>query len=311
MTLIGIGLFSGLADRFSPAGVQQIFYLLGHLTYVGVFYVLYSPNKYKRVVVPFVISLMVGQAIITAMFGELLFMLALSLFLVLLGKRLSFFRKLVFAVAGIFMIMVFQSIKKDYRKKTWSGEGADPLYFSELIVDRVTQPSDLVDPNKLFFAAVRMNQGWLVSATMFNVPRRKPFANGETIWQSVAASFVPRFLWPDKPDAGGKYNIQRFLGFRMVGYSMNIGPIGEAYGNFGTGGIVYMFFYGLFFKLMFSLILKLAERRPTLILWLPYLFLYAVGVETDLLTTMNSLIKGVFFTWIVFKGFRSILNIEL
>jgi hypothetical protein len=157
-----------------------------------------------------------------------------------------------------------------------------------------------------------MNQGWLIAVTMNRVPEKFPFANGETIWESVAASFVPRLLWPDKPEAGGKANLKRFWGFDLKGFSMNIGPIGEAYANFNTtGGIIYMFFYGLFFNLILSTILKLAEKRPTLILWLPFLFMYTITVESDLLITMNSLLKGVFFTWIVFRLFRSLYHIEL
>jgi hypothetical protein len=55
----------------------------------------------------------------------------------------------------------------------------------------------------------------------------------------------------------------------------------------------------------------MAERRPTIILWLPFLFFYAIGVETDLLTTMGSLVKGVMFTWIVFQVFRIGFRINL
>src|SRR6185437_7936000 len=173
---------------------------------------------------------------------------------------------------------------------TWyENTGADPAYFAELITEKTTNPSMLFDnPNKLFFVAVRANQGWLVARTMNHVPSDYPFANGETIWESVAASFVPRVLWPDKPEAGGKANLKRFWGFDINGFSMNIGPIGEAYASFGErGAIVYMFFYGLFFNFMLTVILRLAEKTPTLILWLPYLFMYSITVEADLLITMN------------------------
>src|SRR4029077_16358391 len=113
--------------------------------------------------------------------------------------------------------------------QAWRGEGADPVYFAALIGDRVSDPSSMFDENASFLLAVRLNQGWLVATTMYNVPDKHPYAYGETIWQSVAASFVPRFIWPDKPEAGGKANLKRFWGFNLVGYSMNIGPIGEAY----------------------------------------------------------------------------------
>ncbi len=147
---------------------------------------------------------------------------------------------------------------------------------------------------------------------MDRVPKNFSFANGQTILTSVAASIVPRFLWPDKPETGGRDNIKRFWGIDLGSVSMNLGPIGEAYANFDrTGGIIYMFFYGLFLNFILSMILKLADRRPTLVLWLPVLFLYAVVVEGDLLMVMNWLLKGTLFVWIVFKIFRNFFRIEL
>ena len=181
-----------------------------------------------------------------------------------------------------------------------------------MISDKVTNPSSLFDADQFFFIGVRFNQGWLVAKTIEYVPNKFPYGNGETIWQSVLASFVPRFLWPDKPEAGGKDNLKRFWGYDLVGYSMNIGPSGEAYANFGiVGGSVYMFFYGLFFNLLLVIVLKQAEKRPTVILWLPFLFIYAISVETDLLTTMNSLVKASFFTFIMFRFFKTIFKEDL
>jgi hypothetical protein len=313
LILIGIGAVGGFVNPFVPSAIGQVFFLLGHLTYVGVFYVIYSPNKRKRLTIALVITLMLAQSIISGMFGEMVFILILSAILLVLGTNIKFQTKFLLAIFGMFFIILIQSIKGDYRLYSWKqGGGADPAYFVELVVERIADPSNVLDDRKMFTAATRMNQGWLVATTMYKVPDKHPFANGETIWQSVLASFVPRFAWPDKPESGGKANLWRFWGVKLKGYSTNIGPVGEAYGNFGVlGGAIYMFFYGLFFNLILSRILKLSETRPTLILWLPYLFLYTVNVETDLVTTMNSIVKGVFFVWVMYKGFKSLFNIEL
>jgi hypothetical protein len=313
ISLIGIGLVSGLLDFLAPDSLKQIFYLADHLTYVGVFYIIYSPFQYKRIIVPGVIALMLGQSVVTGMFGEMIYILACSLTLILLGSKISFYAKLTFAVLGIFMILVLQSIKMEYRHQNWElGKGADPVYFAALIASRVTDVSSLMDPDNMFFTAVRMNQGWLVAVTMKRVPARFPFGYGETIWKSVASSFIPRFIWPDKPKAGGKENLLRYWGFIIVGYSMNIGTLGEAYANFGKfGGVAYMFAYGFFFNFFLSSILKLAEKRPTIILWLPFLFFYSISVETDLFTTMGALVKSMIFTWIIFKFYEIAFHIEL
>ena len=247
------------------------------------------------------------------MFGELIFILACSMVLILLVRKITFNRKMLVAISGIVFIIIIQSVKMEYREKVWtSGGGADPVYYAQLISERILEPSSLLAPGRMFFIAVRLNQGWLVAMTMNKVPAKYSFANGETIWMSIAAAIVPRFLWPDKPETGGKANLRRFWGFTLQGYSMNLGPFGEGYANFNTvGGMFYMFFYGLFFNFMLTSILKLAEKRSTIILWIPFLFYYSIGVETDLLSTMGSLLKGIIFTWLIFKVFEIAFRIEL
>jgi len=253
-----------------------------------------------------------ASAIASGMFGELIFILSLSLIIILLEIKVSFLIKFTFFFLGIFFILIIQTIKMDYRKKAWKGGDADPMYFAELVVNTVNSPSNIYTKVQFFKTAVRMNQGWLVAKTMYHVPRLKPYAEGETIWESVAATVVPRFLWPDKPEAGGKANLKRFWGYNLKGFSMNIGPLGEGYANFGVlGGIAFMFFYGLFFKLILDWLIKRALRRPTFICWMPYLFLYSIGLETDIMSTMNSLVKGVVFMLFVYWFFRVFLKLKL
>ena len=310
--LVGVGLGAGMLDFLAPGGLKEVFFLMAHLIFVGVFYVIYSPNKYKRFIVPGVILLMLGESVATGMFGELVFIFACSLVLLLLGIRVSFAKKLTFALLGIAIIILLQSVKADYRKRSWFHGGADAGYFTELIADRLSSPSNIFDPAQMFVLSVRMNQGWLVAETMKMVPAKHPFGDGGPLAEAVAASVVPRFLWPDKPEAGGKANLKRFWGYNLVGWSTNIGTLGEAYANFDrTGGIAYMFFYGLFFNLGLSLILKKSEKRPTLILWLPFLFFSAIAVETDLLSTMGALVKSAIFAWIVFRAFDYFFHLKL
>ena len=217
-TLIGIGFASGLLTFLPIASLREFFNLMAHLTFVGVFYVLYSPNKQKKVVVFFVLSLMIAQTIAEAMFGEVIFILACALPLVLLGTNISFVKKTGIALAGIFLIVVLQSIKVDYRKRlSLAGGESDPLYYGQLVTDKITDPTTMISEDQLFKTSVRMNQGWLVGTTMKMVPSKFDFAYGETIATSVAAAIVPRFLWPDKPEAGGKANLKRFWGYNIGG----------------------------------------------------------------------------------------------
>jgi hypothetical protein len=308
--LMTIGVVSSLIQMI--VGQNHLLYLADHLIFVGVFYIMFSDFKNKRTILLLVLCIVVGSSILTGMFGEFVFLLVLALILLSLEwKKVTFPRKLVITFAGIFLIVVIQTIKRDYRAKAWRG-GGDPLYFGELILKTVSSPADLLDDDKLFASAVRMNQGWLVARTMKEVPARYPYAYGETIGISVIAGLVPRFFWPDKPEVGGKYNLKRFWGYEIKGYSMNIGPIGEAYANFGrTGGIIFMFFYGLFFNMILVLVLKRTEKHPTLLCWIPYLFLYAVGVETDILTTFSSIITATIFMLMTMWIFKYVFRVAL
>jgi hypothetical protein len=62
---------------------------------------------------------------------------------------------------------------------------------------------------------------------------------------------------------------------------------------------------------MFARILKYSEKRPTIVLWLPFLFFYSVQMETDILSTMGALVKGLIFMWFVFQFFRIAIKIDL
>ena len=132
LTLIATGLISGFLDFLSPSSLKQVFYLMDHLTYVGVFYIIYSPSKHKNIIVPSVIVLMIAQALITGMFGELIFIMAISMILILLGKKISFQRKIIVALAGALFIIIIQSVKVDYRTQAWRGGGTDPALFCRI-----------------------------------------------------------------------------------------------------------------------------------------------------------------------------------
>ena len=195
LVLIAIGLTTGLLYFLPIPDLKQFFFLIAHLTFVGVFYTIYAPNKHKKIVVISVLGLMIVQTMVAAMFGELIFILACALPLILLGSKVSFIKKFGIAIAGILFILIIQSIKMDYRKKIWSGEGgADPVFLAQIVTEKVLDPTNgLVGPEQLFFTSVRMNQGWLIGMTMKRVPSKFDFAYGETIATSVAAAIVPRF----------------------------------------------------------------------------------------------------------------------
>jgi hypothetical protein len=310
--LIGIGFASSILHYFIPPSLNHIIDLMTYLPYVGVFYIFFSQHKRKKLILGIVLAVLVSDAVIKGIFGVMVFLLILFYILIALYlKKIPFYTKLLITIFGILVIFLIQSVKKQYREEAWQ-KGGDATYFFKLMGASVSNPEVMFQEKALFGISVRMNQGWLIAVTMDRVPRIYEYANGETILTSVLAAFIPRVVWPDKPEAGGKYNLKRFWGYTLVGYSMNIGPIGEAYANFGTtGGIIFMFFYGLFFNAMLTLLLKWSEKRPSILCWIPFLFFYAVVVETDILTTVGSIVTSMIFMIIFIRIFKLALNIKL
>ena len=309
--LITIGLISGFVILLVPPGLKQVVYFGKQLSYVGMFYIYFSDSTQKRSILVGVFVLVLLQSIASGMFGELIYLSLLSLILISLDVRIRFWVKLGVSIAGFFFILVIQNLKTEYRAIAWKG-GSDAALFTRLAIRNITEPSSMFQANKMFRTAVRMNQGWMIARTMYYVPRKISYAEGETIGVTILSIVVPRILWPDKREVGGAYNLKRFWGFNLKGYSMDIGAIGEGYGNFGTtGGIVFMFFYGLLFNIILWALLKKTQTHPTFLCWLPLLFMNSVIVETDMLNTINSLLKGLVFMWFVFWSFKTFFKISL
>lgn len=306
LILVVIGVIASLFQGIISSSFGHIFFLLSYLLFIGVFYCLYSDFPMKKIVLWAAFSLLIVRSLMLGMFGELIFMAIMATILLALGKKLTFWGKLSAFVLGIVFILVIQVVKPEYRSRVWAssgGEGAGASLFMELVVEKFNDPSALFKNEVVWFNFYsRFNQGLYVGLVLRSVPARFPYANGETINESLAGAIVPRVLWPEKQKAGGVQNFKRFLGIDLRGYSVGISPFGEAWGNYGkNGGIVFMFLFGLLFNFIFAWILKIAVHTPSLILWLPLMFFYAVKIETDVFSMVNSLFKACMFTFIMYK----------
>lgn len=315
--LLGIGLLTTLASSVVPGSLAFVMKLAGDLLYVAVFYALYSKLAYRSVIVAFVFIFLALRSLSEGMFGELVFLAGLTTVLYLVGNQVqyTFAFKLSILIVGFCSLVLLQSVKHAYRDVIWLTvyEGSKIELFTNLVVERLLNPSKVLENDYLLFTmAVRANQGLMIGQVLDYIPKKKDISYGKDIGLVIASSFVPRVLWNDKPVAGGRYNMERYAGKVIKQYSMNVSPAGEAYGNFGySGGIIYMFFYGLFFSYAVSLVLKLAIRYPSLVLWIPFLFYHSVVVETDLLTVFNALLKGAFFIWLIYNAFYWAFKIRI
>jgi len=206
------------------------------------------------------------------------------------------YQKVLIISFGFFFMITLQIIKAQYREMIEFGiSDTDRVeIFVDLFSEELLSGLNMDNEENLKSVITRLNQGWIVSAIMHNVPRNEDFANGETIKVAAYSSLVPRFLDKGKKIAGGRENFIKYTGLPLTQQtSMGISVIGEAYINFGVyGGILFMFIYGMGISLLFKLFITLSITKPSLILWSPLLFLQAVKAETELVVILNHVIKS-------------------
>ncbi|WP_421796982.1 hypothetical protein [Haliscomenobacter sp.] len=312
--LILISLFATFMFPFVSEGVKFFIFLMIKLSFVGLFYLFFSGTRMNYIWLLIAGVLLITQALQSGMFGELIFITLIFLILFTIGNNYSFIFKTVMILLGICIIFLIQSIKQDYRVQITEGKNGQSYFsiFSTLISSRFSNTNDAFSEERLFHIADRFNQGRLVAHVIKRVPAVVPFANGETITTSLIASVVPRFLWLNKPKAGGKQNIEKILGWNLGNTSMNIGLLGESFANFGAfWGCLFLFIYGFLFQWCYNFVIKLSHKHPTVIIWIPILFFQAIGVENDVLTVVNHLIKTGFFVFIMYRIFPMIFKIKL
>jgi hypothetical protein len=304
--LMAVGAIMNTVAIFLPGGLQFFATLFFFASFAGLLYVYFAPPfKYKRVVIVGFIFYIISVALGSGMFTIVAYMsITLYSFFIISEKR-SFLKNVAILIIAIGFMLVLQAVKGSYRKYVWKSEytGNRITLFTDIFLETIKNGDILFEERAVFNTYIRSNQGFNVALVMRRIPSYQPYDDGNNLFKVMAASIVPRFLWPDKPEAGGKFNMKYYAGYSIKGWSTNIGPLGEAYGSFGVvGGIFYMFLLGMFIRWAYKLVFTIGKRIPLLICWIPVLF-YQITYsgETDTLQILNSLVKSAFFVWLLYK----------
>lgn len=310
--LLAIGLLGFTVKTVAPTAPAMIGTIPSYCLYISAFYAYYSRSAYRFVVIGIVGTVLLVNTVWTGMFGDLFFWLLLAAIFLAAGmpERVTTSLKTIVVISAFAFLLLIQSIKGEYRYNTWGynrGERtANTTLMAELLADRLTHPEKLLNADHAFLSFVRFNQGIMIGSAMAKVPLHEDFARGDVLL-SLIYPFIPRLLWADKPQTGGYENIRRFTSLRQTeNTSVNLSPLGEGYVNFGYGGILFSLFYGWLLGGAFHYVLHLAERIPSLVLWLPMLYIGCLTMETDLLSTWGSLLNNAICIALLFWMFKRI-----
>jgi len=302
VTGVAMFFFLGLV----PDVIKFALTLLFFSSFAGILYIFYcQPFPTKNMVLILFILFVLGLTVQSGVFTIVVYMGITIFSYLFLGKKFALGKKFMVFVFGVFVLFITQNVKTAYRDLTWQTNQIDnkTSTFMDVTFDRMSNIDKLINVDGFFPVYMRTNQGYNISRVMQRIPSQQNFDGGNHLFLTSASALVPRFLWPDKPEAGGKESMKYFTGLNITGYSTNVSPIGEAYGSFGTtGGIFFMLIFGLFIRWVYKRIFVIAQRLPLLILWMPVLF-YQVTfcMETDSLQAFNALLKGAFFLWLLYK----------
>ncbi len=309
--LIIIGIISNILYPFIPSYLQYVFRILTFFQFAGLVGIILKSGKSKfdYLTIGLLVFMLLRQAVDSTMFTIIVYMGLTVIGIFLIELRMKFYKKLALIILLLVCGIALQFTKTNYRALN-RNPGISNISFGKLLILNFSELKNVKNANSFFLIYNRGNQGLLLSQVMEYIPSSQSFDQGKRLFLTILSSFVPRLFWPDKPMAGGKENMKYYADREMGTTSMNVGPFGEAYGSFGViGGIIYLFFFGLYIGIAIHLFLTVASKFPLLIIWIPVLFFELVySLETDTLQAINSVVKTSFFLFIFFKFFPFILR---
>lgn len=286
-------------------------FILANLKYVGAIILYFSPNKNYRIAFYVIIILLLIQSLSNALFHDFILWSVFFYMFWTYKYKPSLRTKLGTFVLAVVLMASLQSVKSAYRAQVWSGYSGNKVeLFATLIYNDLFGATEESKEtiNGEVSNNVRLNQGWIISAIMNEVPLRTDFFEGSTVLAALESALLPRFLAPNKAEAGGRENFRKFTGLYISdGTSMGISIVGEAYGNFGIyGGIFFMGIWGFFILKVWQFLINKSKDQIVLLAFLPLIFLQVVKAETELVVVLNHLIKTGIAVLIILYVIRSI-----
>lgn len=309
VSLIIIGLIANYTSVLlgSIPTFAFIITLLSLMRFIGLLYILMSDHKHKKLIITGLLMELSLSTLREAIFIQLIILLIFLYSYYALVKKLNKVKIMSLGAVAAVLLFFVQSIKGDYRKAVWikKVESNKVGLFANLLSDKF---SSLDEKDFLYTAArvnQRLNQGWVMQLIMTNLPARKPFLNGEMFYDELLGLVLPRFILIDKVQVQSSEKFERFVGYKLKGYTISVGILGDGYGNFGvSGGIIFCFVIGLFFNIFIYFFCKLSKRNPSLFLWGIFIFFYLIRAGDDFYIISNWLIKSSMMLIVIYYLFK-------
>ena len=296
-----IGWAAFVLSPFMPGAISYFVTLLVFLSYTGGIILLFSKldRSQKGLWIGFAFLPVVRDALFAGIFFLAMIWIAYLTLYFLFRAQKGIVTNALIIILGIYFVVVIDTAKKDYRSITGErgrnlGIVDKGILFGSLFLDNASF-NILSDESNLSGRVTRSNQGALVTWVMVHTPANQAFGEGGTVKDAILAAIFPRFLMPNKAKAGGKDNFEKYTGHKLnQSTSMNISLLGEGWANFGYwGGLIFMFCVGTFYSYVYRSFTGIMQKYPIYFFFIPFVFLYVIKAEDDLLTPLNHIFKAL------------------
>jgi hypothetical protein len=258
----------------------------------------------------------IGQIIIGLSSGSLEFALDPVILLYLIRSACIGRIPILPVVVALVMVILLNSVKQEYRQHAWYGsDSKNPVAkvtlwgdLSSTALQNLVQGDVLNNTQSLIRrSTARFDMFHTLEWIQQETPSQVPYLKGSS-YAYFMVTWVPRFIWPDKPVANGADTGAAIAyGFmtpnQVGGVSIGLGQLGLGYTNFGfIGVLLIMAFQGVAFALLRAVLDgPQSEGGRAIYLTVMVPFLNGVGGSTAIL--FGSVIQTVVANGLILKMF--------
>ena len=308
-----IGFLTSIVSGFFSSEVAFVFYLLGSFKFIGLFLLVLGTKKLKVLPLVIVMGSIISSSLGDGMFHDLLTWIIFTGSVFAIKYKFGFNTKLIACLSFILLAITIQALKSSYRTATGGDGETSGLETFSKVYEQQNENSSIFSFERLAPATVRINQGFIITNIMSNVPAKTPYADGEEMYQIFEAAILPRILAPNKLTAGNRELFMKYSGIQIrEGTSMGLSSIGDAYLNYGIfGGCVFMLLLGLLYSFVLTLFYKQSKTYPVLILFTALSFYYPIRPDCELQTILGHLFKSCVLIATMIYLFKSTFRVAI
>jgi len=298
---IAVGFLASFASNYLSSDLRFVFVILSVFKFVGLFLIILGNKGIKPVYLIVVFGSIISSSVAQGMFFDLLTWLIFVSSIYAIKYKPPFYLKIVFSMTFVLLAVTIQQLKGDYREATWKQGQEANLVTMQNALKKKDEKEGVFSFESLGASNLRINQGYIITNIMKTVPEKVPYQNGDELELILEAAFLPRILAPNKLNAGDRMIFIKYSDIPVIlGTSMALSSLGDAYINFGViGGCIFMFFYGSLFNLFLKMIYKNSFKYPILILFSSVIFYYPIRPDCELQTILGHLLKSTFLVFVI------------